>query len=223
MNTLAERIRSRLNALEKTQAALGKYCKIKAPSVSKWMNGSTKTLRGQNLLRAAEFLECDPDWLAEGRGFWQKKSLANTTLDNNQKSEFELVAIGPLFLNNYIINTSDIQSTISSIQYTEEQYRRVFAAKDPQEIQITNIKVDNMSGTLEPGDLVFVDTSITKYDGDGIYLFVFSNHLHLKRLQMMGSTLLVISDNRQYKNWEISQKDKPSLTVLGKVLVGQSQ
>ena len=71
--------------------------------------------------------------------------------------------------------------------------------------------------------LVFIDTSIRKYDGDGIYLFIIGNHLHLKRLQMAGKTLLVISDNQQYKSWKINQKDKNSFVVIGKVLLGQSQ
>ena len=114
-------------------------------------------------------------------------------------------------LNQYLINTSDISANISYIEYAEDQYRRIFAAKNPESLRLTNIRVDNMSGTLEPGDLVFVDISINKYDGDGVYLF------------MVGNNLLVISDNRQYKSWEISPKDRTSLVVIGKVLIGQSQ
>ncbi|WP_180296950.1 S24 family peptidase [Snodgrassella alvi] len=230
MKTLSERIKYRLNELNKTQAGLCRYCKIKAPSVSKWLSGMTKTLKGENLLRAAEYLECDPDWLATGKGFWHlnvanssEQATQNENLEYQAIPEFELLAITPLFLNEFIISTSDIQSSISSIHYTEEQYRRMFGAKEPQNLRITNIKADNMSGTLEPGDLVFVDTSIIKYDGDGIYLFVFSNHLHLKRVQMVGNTLMVISDNSKYQTWSITQKDKSNMNVLGKVLISQSQ
>lgn len=230
MKTLSERIKFRLKALNKSQAGLGKYCKVKAPSVSKWTSGMTKTLKGENLLRAAEYLECDPDWLATGKGFWHTDvsmtsecTSEHEDIEHQALPEFELLAISPLFLNDFIISTSDIESSIASIHYTEEQYRRMFGAKEPQNIRITNIKVDNMSGTLEPGDLVFVDTSTTKYDGDGIYLFVFSNHLHLKRVQMVGHTLRIISDNSRYQTWSISQKDKTNMTVLGKVLISQSQ
>ncbi|ATD64630.1 helix-turn-helix transcriptional regulator [Neisseria weixii] len=131
--------------------------------------------------------------------------------------------LGEDILAQYLINTSDIAANISYIEYTEDQYRRIFTAKNPSSLRLTNIKVDNMSGTLEPGDLVFVDISTNRYDGDGIYLFIVGNHLHLKRLQMAGSNLLVISDNRQYKSWEISPKDKSTMVVVGKVLLGQSQ
>lgn len=218
MDTLAHRIRQRLSDLNKTQADLGRYCKLKAPSITKWVNGSTKTLSGQNLLRAAEFLECDPNWLAQGGKFLLPK-LRQTEQDIK---DYELTSIDAK-LANYLINTSDIQSTIASIQYTEEQYRKIFGSITPTNIQITNIKADNMSGTLEPGDLVFINTAINAYDGDGIYLFLFLSHLHLKRLQMIGDTLLVIPDNRQYKSWEISSKSKKHFQVLGKILIAQSQ
>lgn len=228
MNTLAYRIRHRLKELQdlnksKSQAGLAKYCKVKPPSVSKWLNGSTKTLQGQNLLRAAEYLECDPDWLASGNGSWGLAPINDEQADENKAAPYTVKMLDNDFLKNFIINTSDINPHISHIEYTEDQYRRIFAAKEPDSLRITNMKVDNMSGTLEPGDLVFIDISINKYDGDGVYLFIFGNHIHLKRLQMVGSNLLVISDNRQYKSWEISPKDKASLVVVGKVLLGQSQ
>ena len=223
MNTLATRIRERLNSLHKSQADLAKYCKVQPPSVSKWLNGSTKILAGQNLLRAAEFLECDPDWLASGKGFWNSSNQESIQIEKEEISPYTIKMLSNLDLSQFIISTSDIHPNISYIEYTEDQYRRIFSAKDPVDLRITNIRADNMSGTLEPGDLVFVDTSINKYDGDGIYLFIVGNHLHLKRLQMAGSNLLVISDNRQYRSWEISPKDKASLVVVGKVLLGQSQ
>ena len=222
MNTLADRIKQRLSDLDKTQADLAKYCKVKPPSVSKWLSGGTKTLQGQNLLRASEFLECDPDWLASGKGFWADTN-GNAKPYEAVTSPYTVKMLGDDILGQYLINTSDIAANISYIEYTEDQYRRIFTAKNPSSLRLTNIKVDNMSGTLEPGDLVFVDISINRYDGDGIYLFMVGNHLHLKRLQMAGSKLLVISDNRQYRSWEISPKDKSTMVVLGKVLLGQSQ
>ena len=223
MNTLSNRIKQRLSDLGKSQADLAKYCKVQPPSVSKWLNGGTKTLQGQNLLRASEFLECDPDWLASGKGFWAAASNPLPIHSDITDSPFTVKMLGDEVLSRFIISTSDIQPNISHIEYTEDQYRRIFTAKDPHSLRITNIKVDNMSGTLEPGDLVFIDISINKYDSDGVYLFIVGNHLHLKRLQMAGSNLLVISDNRQYKSWEIKPKDKSSLIVVGKVLLGQSQ
>jgi transcriptional regulator with XRE-family HTH domain len=66
--TLSERIRDRLNELEMTAAELARQVGIKPPSVFLWLDGTTKSIKGQNLLRAAAALKVTPDWLATGKG-----------------------------------------------------------------------------------------------------------------------------------------------------------
>ncbi|QKL07422.1 helix-turn-helix domain-containing protein [Pseudomonas putida] len=69
MSTLQERLRQIMAGPPKiSQAALARACGIKAPSVNDWVSGKTKTIEGQNLLLAAEFLGVTPKWLATGRG-----------------------------------------------------------------------------------------------------------------------------------------------------------
>lgn len=69
MSTLQERLRQIMAGPPKiSQAALARACGITAPSVNDWLSGKTKTIEGQNLLLAAEFLGVSPKWLATGRG-----------------------------------------------------------------------------------------------------------------------------------------------------------
>lgn len=69
MSTLQERLRLIMAGPPKiSQAALARACGIKPPSVNDWISGKTKTIEGQNLLLAAEFLGVVPKWLATGRG-----------------------------------------------------------------------------------------------------------------------------------------------------------
>jgi transcriptional regulator with XRE-family HTH domain len=51
-----------------TQAGLARACGIATPSVSDWLSGKTKRIEGENLLRAAKFLNVSPWWLATGEG-----------------------------------------------------------------------------------------------------------------------------------------------------------
>lgn len=51
-----------------TQAGLARACGIKGASVSAWMSGKTKKIEGANLLRAAKYLDVNPEWLATGSG-----------------------------------------------------------------------------------------------------------------------------------------------------------
>ncbi|MNJ33331.1 putative HTH-type transcriptional regulator [compost metagenome] len=75
MSTLQERLRQILDGPPKiSQAALARACGIKPPSVHDWISGKTKSIEGQNLLLAAEFLRVTPKWLATGRGPMSKTS-----------------------------------------------------------------------------------------------------------------------------------------------------
>jgi len=68
VSSLAERIAERLETVKITPADLARAVKVKPPSVSAWLSGDTKTIKGENLLRAAQALRCSPHWLATGIG-----------------------------------------------------------------------------------------------------------------------------------------------------------
>ena len=69
MNTLRERLALALTKKRGgSQAGLARACGIKQPSVAAWMNGRTKQLKANSLLRAAAYLGVRTEWLDSGRG-----------------------------------------------------------------------------------------------------------------------------------------------------------
>jgi phage repressor protein C with HTH and peptisase S24 domain len=66
--SLSERIRAAMATTGITQAELARACGVKPPSVSGWLSGKSKFLRGENLLQAARALKVNEDWLATGKG-----------------------------------------------------------------------------------------------------------------------------------------------------------
>jgi len=68
METLAERIKIALERSGKTQADLVRATKAKSSSVSNWVNGRTKNLKGSNLTIAAQVLGVSEAWLGAGVG-----------------------------------------------------------------------------------------------------------------------------------------------------------
>lgn len=67
--TLADRLKYAMAGPPKiTGLALAKACGVSQPSVSDWLNGTTKSLDGVNLVLAAEFLKVNAKWLATGLG-----------------------------------------------------------------------------------------------------------------------------------------------------------
>lgn len=71
MNTLADRLRYAMEVLPPKKIKgvdLARAVGVKPPSVSDWLSGKSKTMEGENLLRAAKFLGVKPIWLATGSG-----------------------------------------------------------------------------------------------------------------------------------------------------------
>lgn len=68
MKTLAERINARMTVCEIEPVALAKAAGTTRQAVYQWMNGETKTLRGETLVKAARALKTTPEWLGSGKG-----------------------------------------------------------------------------------------------------------------------------------------------------------
>lgn len=117
----------------------------------------------------------------------------------------------------------DFIEVVSSIEYVTEEARNLFGHRPANQVKLINVRGDSMQGTIEPGDLIFVDVAVNHFDGDGIYVFDFSGDLFVKRLQKIKSQLHVLSDNPLYREWLITDEEMDMLHVCGKVLLSQSQ
>lgn len=67
MSTLKERLEIAMRGPPKVSSAdLARACGIRPPSVSAWISGDTKSIKGDNLLNAARALNVRPEWLSKG-------------------------------------------------------------------------------------------------------------------------------------------------------------
>jgi len=117
----------------------------------------------------------------------------------------------------------DVVQVVHAVEYVRSEAMMIFNNKPASVVRLINVRGDSMAGTLDPGDLIFVDTSIDFFEGDGIYLFNYQDDIFVKRLQKVKSQLYVISDNPRYKAWTISADERPGLHVTGRVMLSQSQ
>ncbi|HCQ9885968.1 TPA: helix-turn-helix transcriptional regulator [Acinetobacter baumannii] len=70
LKTLADRLRYAMEVLPPKKIKgvdLARAVGVKPPSVSDWLSGKSKTMEGENLLKAAKFLGVNPVWLATGK------------------------------------------------------------------------------------------------------------------------------------------------------------
>lgn len=114
MKTLAERLRYAMEVLPPKKIKgvdLARAVGVKPPSVSDWLSGKSKTMEGENLLRAAKHLGVSPVWLATGKGEYEF-----TVKNNNLREEIEC-------LKNLELLRNKIEYLVLKESLTEDQLK----------------------------------------------------------------------------------------------------
>lgn len=220
----SERLAQAMKNAGYTQGRLAKDVGMAQSSVNKLLkdaNGSRKTVE------IASVLGVRPEWLSTGEG---------EMASSGTREPAALYQVKPSLNGIYRVDvldvkasagpgsivTSDFVETIRAIEYTTEQARALFGNRPATHVKVITVNGDSMDGTISPGDQIFVDTGVTHFDGDGVYVFVFGKTLHVKRLQMQRDRLAVISDNPIYEKWYVKPEDEDAFYVMAKVLLRQS-
>ncbi|HAT1513777.1 TPA: helix-turn-helix transcriptional regulator [Morganella morganii] len=203
-----------------SQSDLARRIGVKPQSVQFWVSGKTAP-SGTNLSALASISGYPEHWflmdaLSEGTG---KKNLPAKKSDSYIVELLDIEAsAGP-----GIITKGEFVETIRSIEYTSDEALRLFGHRPSENIKMITVSGDSMEGTINPGDQIFIDIHINYFDGDGVYVFAYGQTLHIKRLQMIKEQLTVISDNNNYRDWQITEEDEDKLFIAGKVLISQSR
>ncbi|HBV6573012.1 TPA: helix-turn-helix transcriptional regulator [Klebsiella pneumoniae] len=220
--TLAERLREARKAADMTQKALGEAVGVSQAAIQKIETG--RAAQTTKLLDIANALRVRPEWLSSGTGAMSadRESDKNPSRTNQDVFRVDIldlaVSAGPGIVNQEFVEI------LHSVEYAPAEARHMFDGRKAENIRIINVRGDSMSGTIEPGDLLFVDISVKSFDGDGIYVFLYDDTAHVKRLQKMKDKLLVISDNKSYAAWDPIEKDEMNrVFVFGKVIGSMPQ
>ena len=221
--TLADRINAAMNAADMSQGALAKASGVAQPTI--WRLTSGNAQGSTKIVEIANALGVRSEWLSTGAGPMradgqQPAAPVVTTPSNVYRVEVMNLSVsaGPGTVN------SEFVEVLRSVEYSPEDARLMFDGRKQEQVRIINVRGDSMSGTIEPGDLLFVDISVNNFDGDGIYAFLYDDTAHVKRLQKMKDKLLVISDNKSYTPWDPIERDEMNrVFVFGKVIGSMPQ
>ena len=220
--TLAERLREARKAADMTQKTLGDAVGVSQAAIQKIETG--RAAQTTKLLDIAKALRVRPEWLSSGTGAMRADGDDDKKPSHINQDVFRIdildlaVSAGPGIVNQEFVEI------LHSVEYAPAEARHMFDGRKAENIRIINVRGDSMSGTIEPGDLLFVDISVKSFDGDGIYAFLYDDTAHVKRLQKMKDKLLVISDNKSYAAWDPIEKDEMNrVFVFGKVIGSMPQ
>ncbi|MGT2566045.1 LexA family transcriptional regulator [Enterobacter kobei] len=117
---------------------------------------------------------------------------------------------------------SEFVEVLHAIEFTTEHARSLFGNRSQSDVKVMTVDGDSMCPTIQSGDRLFFDVSIRNFKVDGVYAFVFGQHFHVKRLQMQGLQLAVLSDNPAYKDWYVTEDNQDQLYIMGKALIHES-
>ncbi|WP_416413061.1 S24 family peptidase [Pantoea sp. App145] len=203
------------------KALQARGCKISAPGVWKWFNAQSIP-DDSNLLALSQLLDVRVEWLQYG----MEKPAARVTQYpfNQQRPVFrvESLDIGQHSAHG-IAARDQLLETLQAIEYNPDEARLLFNGRSAEHIRLIAINSDSMAGTFAPRDQLFVDISVQRFDGDGIYLFTLDEQFYLKRLQLQHHRVAVISDNKRYETWYLTLEEAARLQVIARVVMSQSR
>jgi phage repressor protein C with HTH and peptisase S24 domain len=207
------------------QRRLAQACGVKAPSVSDWVSGRTKTLEADNLLNAASFFEVHPKWLATGIG---PKHLAP-----GESAETALATVETPYLPGFEKVSVPVLATSASMGPGSEQHDDVVVGRltlSPEWILKTlkptaleNLRFihgygDSMEGTFNDGDILLVDGGIVDANIDGVYVLEANNRIFVKRVtERFDGRHEISSDNPKVKTVQLLDGSEP-VHILGRVI-----
>jgi len=239
--TFADRLKESRQSYGFSQSEIANRLGIKPQSVNQWENGTT-TPRGHRLDKLASILKTNAGWLMYGivtdgnatllnssvhevksddeQYFDSQSGLDSSPLGTDTASEFVNVPVydvslaagdgahveNDLIINNYPVSTLCLEKN----------------KLHSNNAVIVTVKGDSMEPTICNGDMLLIDTSVTKPFSNKIFAFAFDHELKVKRFsrQLEGSWL-ISSDNEdknRYRDELVSHHNIEKLRMIGQVV-----
>ncbi|SUT91488.1 S24 family peptidase [Actinobacillus lignieresii] len=219
MKTLANRLNFSMKERGLNINSLSKLVGISYPAMAKISDG--QTLEPKKIVEIANALGVSVQWLKTGEG--ETPDFANlpqnpTAYDESENNTLRIEVLDVYAsAGNGSFVTGDLTCHTLAVEFENAYFAQIFQRATAKGLAIINVDGDSMEPTIGSGDLLFVDTTKSVYQGDGVYVFSYGETIFVKRLQLAGDVLLVISDNARYKEWSITKENEHKFKIHGKV------
>lgn len=116
---------------------------------------------------------------------------------------------------------SERETPVHELTVSRSWLRTNVDSSDHEALAIAHMKGDEMSPSFPNGSILLVDRNVTSISSEGVYCLGFGGEMFVRRVQRkVTGGLLLISDNAAYKSEEVSQSERESMRVHGKVVAG---
>ncbi|MBG6243508.1 MAG: helix-turn-helix transcriptional regulator [Candidatus Symbiopectobacterium sp. Dall1.0] len=214
----ANKIRQLLTRKGWTQSDLANLVGVSPQAVQYWTSGKTSP-KGARLRKLAEVSGLPEYWFfSENSEPLEPLTPVSATAPKEDDGSVTLEMLDACFSCGDGYVNVDFVDVVRSIELESEFAKTIIGVRNFQNIKIANAKGDSMHPTIDAGDLMLLDISINYFDGDGLYAFCFGNECYVKRLQCIKQSIVVISDNRSYREWSIEPSEVDQLFIIAKVV-----
>lgn len=115
------------------------------------------------------------------------------------------------------VANEDYPEVLREVDVAEWEVRRKLGFMPrPGRVRMMTGRGPSMRPKIDHGEVVFVDSSVTSFDGDAIYVININGETQIKILQMRQDGLYVVSANDAYPPYRIDDPD--GLFIGGRVL-----
>lgn len=217
MKTLSDRLRYLLKVNELTEDALAKKVNVSQQAINYVLNGKTRSPK--NILEIATALGVNAHWLKTGEGSPEADVFAFTSeKDDDHTLRVDLLDAELAAHSSGIINL-EYPDVISSIFFTHEGVKRILGRTTTDGVYMFKVPTDSMVPTITQNDIVFIDTNVKEYIGEGVYSFNLNGETYIKRLQRLPTgVIMALSDNPLYHPFEITESLFDTAEIIGKFI-----
>lgn len=190
MKTLAERLRYAMEVLPPKKikgVELARAVGVKPPSVSDWLSGKSKTMEGENLLKASNFLSVNPAWLATGVGKPNVSESEAAEPTNNSFSNvvFNEIPLRKIPVLDFVQAGMFYETGYDGINPKGETYTTYQSSK-PESVFSLEVSGLSMTPDFNPGDKLVVDASKPPYPGCYVIAQNGSHEATFKKYRAIG-------------------------------------
>lgn len=212
MSAVSERISALVKSSGLSMRELARRIGVSNVSLSQWASGVNKP--GDKGLEAfCEYFEVTPAFILYGDGdapIGQTIALGDDTYSIPLPRVDASCGAGCVF---------DASAALVRFVRVSGQFLQTYCpGASPGSLQIITVIGDSMEPTISSGDAVVIDRSNTTIAGDGLYAVRLGDSIYVKRVQIVPSGVLLLSDNHLYKPIEV--KSGEPLFIIGKCYAG---
>jgi len=217
MSDLSTRLKTLLDEKRLSMNAFAKQVGVSQPAIAKIANG--ETLNPKNILEIATALGVNAHWLKTGEGSPDADIFAFTSeKDNDHTLRVDLLDAELAAHSSGIINL-EYPDVISSIFFTHEGVKQILGRTTTDGVYMFKVPTDSMVPTITQNDIVFIDTNVKEYIGEGVYSFNLNGETYIKRLQRLPTgVIMALSDNPLYLPFEITEELFDTAEIIGKFI-----